>query len=107
MSCRAFTEVLAGRCDDAWTQIETLGSGFVNERIRSMLFWLTRKIGVWTPAGIEVKVTQSQLAQMIGSTRESLNRQIKLLKKEGVLSVSQRATLLILDPNKLTAVQCV
>ncbi len=104
-SCRALIKVLAGRCDDAWTQIEALGSGAIAERIRAMLLWLSKKIGVSTPRGVEIKMTQNQLAQMIGSSRETLNRQINILKREGLLSVTRQSSLLISNPGRLAPTQ--
>ncbi len=106
-ACRALIEVLAKRCNDAWAQIEALGSGFLGEKIHVMLSWLSKRIGVKTPHGIEIRMNQSQLAQMVGATRESLNRQLSALKNEGVLKVerkSRRTSLLILAPERLSPV---
>jgi len=106
-ACRELMAVLAERCYDAWAQIEVLGGCHLGEKVRIMLSWLCTKMGVKTAEGIEIKVNQSQLAQMVGTTRESLNRQIGLLKKESVLSVRKRCrrtSLLILAPEKLAAI---
>jgi CRP-like cAMP-binding protein len=106
-ACRALVEVLAGRCNDAWAQIEALGSGFLGEKVHVMLSWLSKRIGVKTPEGIEIRMNQSQLAQMVGATRESLNRQISALKNEGILKVERkcrRTSLLILAPEKLSPI---
>lgn len=105
-ACRTMVGVLAQRCEDAWTQIEALGGGPVEERLRMILSWLCRKMGVRTLEGIRLQVTQSQLAQMVGTTRESLNRQVGVLKDQGILQVSnrsRRASMLIIDPGKLPA----
>lgn len=105
-ACRALMGVMARRCEDAWTQIEALGSGPVEERLRVILSWLCAKMGVKTYAGIRISVTQSQLAQMVGTTRESLNRQIGVLKSQGILRISdesRRGSLTILRPDRLSA----
>jgi CRP-like cAMP-binding protein len=104
-SSRALMTVLAGRCDDAWAQIEALGSGCLEDRIRGMLHWLCDRMGVWTPEGVEITMNQGQLAQMVGATRESLNRQLRVLKREGILKVRAggraSSSLLIPDPGRL------
>ncbi len=104
-ACQAFVRVLAHRCSDAWTQIEALGCGPIEERLRVILSWLCLKVGVKTHEGIRVNVTQSQLAQMVGTTRESLNRQVGVLKNEGILQVpreSRRSSLLVLSLERLS-----
>ncbi len=102
-SCRALVEVLARRCNDAWAQIEALGSGLLGEKIRAILLWLSKRVGVRTDEGVEIRMSQSQLAQMVGASRESLNRQISVLKDEGALRVTRkhrRVSLLITAPER-------
>lgn len=100
-ACKALIGVLARRCEDAWTQIEALGGGLLEERLRVILSWLCSKMGVRTVEGIQINVTQSQLAQMVGATRESLNRQISVLKNQGIIGIvggSRRACVLVRAP---------
>jgi CRP-like cAMP-binding protein len=102
---RALIAALAGRCDDAWAQIEALGSGCLEERIRGMLHWLCERMGIRTPEGVEIPMNQGQLAQMVGASRESLNRQLRVLKRQGILKVRAGgracSSLLIPDPERL------
>jgi CRP-like cAMP-binding protein len=102
--CRLLLEVLAGRCREAWTHIEVLGEGSLREKTRRMLLQLCTKIGVRTPEGVEVRMRQNDLARMLGASRESLNRQLRLLKDEGILSVRtcKRRTTLIVHPRPST-----
>lgn len=84
--------------------IEALGCGSLQDRVRVMLAWLCRSIGVSTPEGIEIRINQRELAQMLGTTRESLNRQIRKLKRERILRVgrrNRRACLVVLVPETL------
>lgn len=105
VACRALLEVLARRCREAWTHIEVLGEGSLKDKTRRMLSQLCSKIGVRTTEGIEIRMKQSDLARMLGASRESLNRQLRLLKDEGILRVRtrNRRTTLILRPAGATA----
>ena len=103
-SCRALVEVLARRCNDAWAQIEALGSGLLGEKIRAILLWLSKRVGVRTDEGVEIRMSQSQLAKMVGCSRESLNRQLSVFKSQGLIRVKGKypqTSLLILAPERL------
>jgi CRP/FNR family transcriptional regulator len=104
-TCRSMISVMSSRCNDAWAQIEALGSGFLEEKLRVMLSWLGSRLGVRTSKGIEIRMNQRQLAQMVGVSRESLNRQLSTLKEEGVIEVCREqrpCSILITAPGKLT-----
>lgn len=103
-ACQALIKVLVRRCTDAWTQIEILGNSLLDEKVRVMLDWLSKRIGVQTPEGIQIRMSQTQLARMVGSSRESLNRQLRVLKSEGLIRVKGKypqISLLIVAPEKL------
>ncbi len=105
-TCRGLLEALAHRCDDAWAQIEAMGCTRAEDKVRAVLSWLTRRIGVKTSEGVRIALNQSQLAQMIGSTRETLNRQLSALRKLGVLAVrgpKRHEVLYVLKPEALGA----
>jgi len=105
-TCRGLLEALAHRCDDAWAQIEAMGCTRAEDKVRAVLSWLTRRIGVRTSEGVRIALNQSQLAQMIGSTRETLNRQLSALRKIGVLAVrgpKRHEVLYVLKPEALGA----
>lgn len=88
-SARSLLEVLAGRCQSAWEQVELLGCCSLSERLNAALLMLCREHGVRTSEGIEIPVNQSQLASMVGVTRESLNRQIRELREKTVLRIKK------------------
>lgn len=102
-SCQSLIGVLVRRLDDAWTQMEAMSGGRLEERICATLSWLCERIGVETREGFEIDMNQSQLAQLVGSSRESLNRQIQILKKHGILRIGgfRRTSLFIRDLHKL------
>ncbi len=86
-ACRALIDVLVRRCNDAWTQIEVLSNSLLEEKVRIMLDWLGRKVGTQTAEGIQIKMSQSQLAKMVGCSRESLNRQLAVFKSKGLIKI--------------------
>jgi CRP-like cAMP-binding protein len=53
--------------------------------------------------GSEVHISQEQLGIFVGAARESVNRQLQLWRKDGILDL-QRGRILLQNMNKLTAV---
>ncbi|WP_456637844.1 Crp/Fnr family transcriptional regulator [Bradyrhizobium sp. USDA 10063] len=53
--------------------------------------------------GSEVHISQEQLGIFVGAARESVNRQLQLWRKDGILDL-QRGRILLHNMNKLTAV---
>src|SRR3979411_1225451 len=53
--------------------------------------------------GSEVHISQEQLGIFVGAARESVNRQLQLWRKEGILDL-QRGRILLLNINRMTAV---
>src|SRR5712675_1837126 len=53
--------------------------------------------------GSEVHISQEQLGVFVGAARESVNRQLQLWRKEGILDL-QRGRILLQNMTKLTAV---
>jgi CRP/FNR family transcriptional regulator len=104
-ACNYLITSLANRCHDSWAQIEALGSTQVQEKVRVLLSWLVNRVGIKTRDGIVVNLNQTQLAQMVGTTRETLNRALKILKKDGILITDRRRGkrdgLIILEPELL------
>ncbi len=59
-------------------------------RVARMLLMLADQHGRGKQSGIEIdlKLTQEEFADMLGVTRQSLNRELKALEKLAVLSIS-------------------
>jgi CRP/FNR family transcriptional regulator, cyclic AMP receptor protein len=53
--------------------------------------------------GTEVHISQEQLGIFVGAARESVNRQLQLWRKDGILDL-QRGRILLLNMGRLTAV---
>jgi CRP-like cAMP-binding protein len=53
--------------------------------------------------GSEVHISQEQLGIFVGAARESVNRQLQIWRKDGILDL-QRGRILLKNPNKLTTI---
>jgi len=53
--------------------------------------------------GSEVHISQEQLGVFVGAARESVNRQLQLWRKDGILDL-QRGRIMLQNMTKLTAV---
>lgn len=82
------------------SRVEDLAFQSVRERLLFTLGNLARKHGIPEDGGIRLPLTQSDLAFLIGATREAVAEQLKELKHRGVLKTSYRAVHLT-DPRAL------
>ena len=53
--------------------------------------------------GSEVHISQEQLGIFVGAARESVNRQLQVWRKDGILDL-QRGRILLQNLNKLTTI---
>ena len=86
-ACRYLLEVIAQRCDDAWTQMEVIGCTHVRDKVRSGLLWLSGRFGVETDNGVRIDLNQTRLARMVGCARETLSRELQKLRSINALDV--------------------
>lgn len=83
---------LAGRLRRATSWIRTLSSQDVYGRIAQQLLFLCQTHGVDTPSGgrrIALRLTQHDIAGIVGASRESVNKAMGYFKTKGYLSVDQ------------------
>jgi CRP-like cAMP-binding protein len=52
--------------------------------------------------GEEIEITQDQLAAYVGAARESVNRQLRVWQKAGLVAV-KRGRIILLDQNAVSA----
>ena len=80
----------------------TPGSVNLNRQLRAKLWKLARDHGVPKAEGIEIDIdlSLSFLADMVGAKRETVSRQMKQLAAEGLICVSKKR-IIIPDPEKL------
>jgi CRP/FNR family transcriptional regulator, cyclic AMP receptor protein len=62
-----------------------------------------RLVALASDFGSEVHISQEQLGVFVGAARESVNRQLQLWRKDGILDL-QRGRILLQNMTKLTAV---
>jgi len=71
--------------------------------LASTLIRLTNSFGVAQPDGIliRLKLTNTELAELVGTTRESINRMLNTLKNEGVIDMAPGGKLRVLQLARL------
>jgi CRP/FNR family cyclic AMP-dependent transcriptional regulator len=79
--------VMGRKIRELQAKVRDLSSIDINFRIAALLVRLAREYGVQGSYGtlIELRTTNMDLARMAGTTRETVNRFINRLKREGVL----------------------
>ncbi|SHH14888.1 Crp/Fnr family transcriptional regulator [Clostridium grantii] len=73
----------------------------MDKKVAAKLWKLSRDYGVKTENGtmIDLNITITYLADMLGSPRETISRAINLLKNEGMISFNNKK--IVVDPEKL------
>jgi len=97
--------VLAGRVRELTTRLEDRVFLDVPARLAKQLLWLAENHGARTAAGaqIELRLSQQELGDLIGATRESVNKYISEWTRSGVLKQG-RDRLEIFDLDALRSV---
>jgi CRP/FNR family cyclic AMP-dependent transcriptional regulator len=89
-------QVLCARLRQVW-QTQSLSSSKAEARIRMGIYQLAQKHGVQDAHGtiIDLKITHQELAEMVGTSRETVTRVIARLREEGIVEVEQRRMTLL------------
>ncbi len=89
--CVRFFKVLGDRIDDLEGRLEAQLLHKTNEQIILLLIRLCQSNGEKTEKGFKLKTkfTNSDLAKMIGTSRESVSRTLNLLKKNDHISLNK------------------
>ena len=79
--------VLAGRVRELTTRIEDRSFLDVPARLAKQLLWLAKNHGVETgPAvRIDLRLSQQELGDLVGATRESVNKQLREWTRSGIV----------------------
>ncbi len=95
-------KIMSKRLRQAQTSLKDIALKDVYGRLASTLLKLAAEHGIKSDGGtrISLNLTHQDLANMIGTSRESVNRVISEWRKEGVLD-AQRGEITILKPQKL------
>jgi CRP-like cAMP-binding protein len=96
--------VLAGRVRELTNRLEDRSALDVPARLAKQLLWLAKKHGTPKSAGvrIELRLSQQELGELIGATRESVNKHLRDWTRSGVLKQG-RDSLEIFDLEALRA----
>ena len=94
-------QVLCARLREVW-QVQSQNHRTAGARIRMGLYDLAAKHGVRDAHGtiIDLKITHQDLAEMVGTSRETVTRALARLREEGLLEISGRRITLT-DPQAL------
>jgi len=98
------TQLLAGRRRDLESKIETLVFRDVTSKLAELLIELADKYGVEDSRGtlVALKITHQELANLIGSTRETVSLTLSQFKRKKLISTDGRKVI-ISDSESLRA----
>ncbi len=99
---RQIVQVLCTRLRSVWAQVQDLSYSTADNRIRAGILQLSRKHGIQDSRGIiiDLKITHQELAELVGTSRETVTRTLTRLQKKGVLQLDQRR-IVLLRPKEL------
>ncbi len=91
-----FATVVGQRRRQIETKVEHLVFRDVQAKLAALLLELGTEYGVETEDGIQIglKITHQEMANLIGSTRETISLTLAQFKKKGLLDLSGRAVIL-------------
>ena len=89
-------QVLCARLRQVW-QTQSLSSSTADARIRMGIFQLAKRHGIRDARGtiIDLKITHQELAEMVGTSRETVTRVLTRLREQKIIEVDQRRITLI------------
>jgi len=99
----AFLKETTQKLNKAYMQITSLSMTTIKERIKSCIMQFIEERGIKIPYnnGTAIKLknrpTQQQLAEMSGTTRETVNRELSALVKNGYIELSGKDLFLLKD----------
>jgi CRP/FNR family cyclic AMP-dependent transcriptional regulator len=89
------------RLKKAEAQLVNIICNDVSHRVRGALIDLIKKeLGIWPDRPIKIKITQQDLANLIGASRQKTWQALKELEDSGVLRLMYRS-ILVIAPHKL------
>ena len=93
-----FMSALSHRLRYSTSQLDSLASMDVSRRLASRLIELAHDYGVETLEGIRINMSlnQTEMASLIGATRESTNKVLRVFRKQGIIQL-KGGTITILD----------
>jgi CRP-like cAMP-binding protein len=94
-------ELLCARLRHTSEQVEDMVFLDLPARLAKTLLWLAASSGL--AEGRKVSITQREIAQIIGMTRESTNKQLRAWEESRYIRLERRSIVLV-DPDSLAAI---
>jgi CRP/FNR family cyclic AMP-dependent transcriptional regulator len=103
---KQIVQVLCGRLRHVWGQIQALTYSNAESRIRAGLLQLANRHGVRDARGIiiNLKITHQEVAEMVGTSRETVTRTLARLQKDKIIEIDHRR-MILLNPQALEVQQ--
>jgi CRP-like cAMP-binding protein len=94
---------LAGRLRRTNETVQALSSLDVHARVAKQLLLLSQQHGVSTPQGtqIGIRLTQSDLAGLVGASRESVNKVLGFFRRRAWIALDDQHRITVLKPDEL------
>jgi len=94
---RQIIQVLCARLRQVWSQVQELSHSSADDRIRAGILQLSRKHGVQDARGIiiNLKITHQELAELVGTSRETVTRCLARLQRRGIIQLEHRRIILL------------
>jgi CRP/FNR family cyclic AMP-dependent transcriptional regulator len=88
--------VLCARLRQVW-QTQSVSSSTADARIRMGILQLAKRHGIRDSHGtiIDLKITHQELAEMVGTSRETVTRVLAKLREQGIIEVDHRRMTLL------------
>ncbi|MFN6947230.1 MAG: Crp/Fnr family transcriptional regulator [Cytophagaceae bacterium] len=86
--------ILCSRLRESWERIQLLSFSNAEQKVKTIFFKLYH-LGVKMPEGTMLKLTHQDIANMIGTSRETVSRIIDKWQKEGDLKVFRNKGILL------------
>jgi CRP-like cAMP-binding protein len=104
----SFLKLLSTRVRYNTKQVDSLTSLDVAGRLACKLLELGKDYGVVAAAGVrlDMPLTQTDLASLVGATRESVNKMLRVFRKQGLISQEQ-GQIVLLETDGLRALGAV
>jgi CRP-like cAMP-binding protein len=88
--CILLLKLLCQRLRRTDEQVEEAMFGRLDRRVALALVRLARNTPPGASGGIELRITQQELAGMVGASRESVNKQLHVWRSAGMLRLAKR-----------------
>lgn len=96
-----FIEILCGRVRRTSEQVEDIVFLDLAGRLAKALLFLRQKAAAESPLA-KIRVTQREISQMVGASRESTNKQLRHWERKGLLRI-ERGAIILSQPERLAS----